>query len=67
MRRKGQKFLLVEIEARHSSWCGGAQGRRRVVGPMGSLFDPLMRRSDRQDFDTVLDGLVGKAEAIGQL
>jgi uncharacterized protein YndB with AHSA1/START domain len=35
----------------------------KVVGPMGWLFDPMMGDGIAKDFDTVLDGLVEKAEA----
>ena len=38
----------------------------KVVGPMGWLFDPMMGDQIAKDFDTVLDGLVRKAEADGQ-
>ena len=38
----------------------------KVVGPMGWLFDPMMGDQIAKDFDTVLDGLVRKAEAGGQ-
>ena len=35
----------------------------KVVGPMGWLFDPMMGDQIAKDFDTVLDGLVKRAEA----
>jgi uncharacterized protein YndB with AHSA1/START domain len=35
----------------------------KVVGPMGWLFDPMMGDRIAQDFDKLLDGLAGKAEA----
>ena|ERR1700682_1800907 len=35
----------------------------KVVGPMGWLFDPMMGDQIARDFDSVLDGLVKKAEA----
>jgi uncharacterized protein YndB with AHSA1/START domain len=35
----------------------------RVVGPMGWLFDPMMGDQIAKDFDSLLDGLVKKAEA----
>jgi hypothetical protein len=37
----------------------------KVVGPMGWLFDPMMGDQIANDFDTVLDGLVKKAEGTG--
>ena len=35
----------------------------KVVGPMGWLFDPMMGGQIAKDFDSLLDGLVKKAEA----
>jgi uncharacterized protein YndB with AHSA1/START domain len=35
----------------------------KVVGPMGWLFDPMMGDQIAKDFDSVLDGLVKKAES----
>jgi uncharacterized protein YndB with AHSA1/START domain len=35
----------------------------KVVGPMGWLFDPMMGDQIANDFNTLLDGLVKRAEA----